>query len=421
MRKQRVLSRKICRRVAPVVLSCACLAVCGIARADSVPLSSGGVLHGNILSASSSKTVTIRTREGALVVLNRESVTQVKRGADAAEKLAAAKRSAKSHATPAEQAWMPKVRALASRLLGDVHDQSRRARTELLKIDDPDALPALGKYLLASPNEGARHLFVTIARSIRGSKPLYYLVEQSLFDPSPQLRDEARKAIGTERGDFVRPLYIEALKSGDPNLATRAALAIAEFGDPAGESVPYLIASLVSDAKATVMTQAAQWGVLYNIDYYTTGSATVPGAIYVGQDMGSSTMPVRLGSANMSQTAIAAAMSNLHQAPPNSGTGQLSGSGTYYITPVVANHYVLPIVGVTAPAKYTQITVPRENPIVLDTLLKITDRKMPANRYNRDNWHRWWLAERKNREAQESRDGASRSDDRALTKSQAAP
>jgi hypothetical protein len=233
------------QRAPLAVIAFSILLPLAMGRADSVTLNNGGVVHGRLVGYSgTAKSVTLRTSCGTLIVFDRDSVKQVKHGADPAQAAGAKPSSRRLRLTAEEEAWMPKIRSLVSRLLGTNRDQSRSARAELLRIEDPDALPALTRYLASSPLEEARLLFVMIARGIPGAKPVYYLVALSLYDPSPQVREAARQAIGSDRADFARPLYIEALKTRDQQLVSLAAKGIAEIGDPHRDAVPYLIEAM---------------------------------------------------------------------------------------------------------------------------------------------------------------------------------
>jgi hypothetical protein len=307
----------------------------GLGRADIVTLSNGAVVHGHLVGyAATSKSVALKTSSGALIVFDRDTIKQVKHGADPVQTAAGAKpASRRLRLTAAEEAWMPKIRSLVSRLLSGSRDQSRSARAELLKISDPDALPALTRYLAINPLEEARFLFVMIARAIPGAKPVYFLVALSLYDPSPGVREAARKAIGVERADFARPLYIEALKPREQRLASLAAKGIAEIGDPNHEAVPYLIDALVF--------RAAQ--------------------------------PVELAPSRIF----------LLQCP--SCAESRAVTLTFHVVDV--------------PALNEAVSVKDRNLAVMDTLTKITDRKLG---YNRDDWRRWWASEKKNSELQKS-------------------
>jgi hypothetical protein len=387
------------------------IALCTSLLADSVTLTSGGTVHGNLVPASATngvKSVALVTTSGALLVIDKDEVTQLKHGGDAGLKAHAAKSAAKKQPTAAEKAWLTRVRTLLKRLESDDRNVSRKARGDLLNISDPNAIPALTHYLQKNPHVEMRQLYVAILGNIRGARAVYFLVDQSLFDPSPQVRDDARKAIGEDRADLVRPLYIHSLRLGDADLASRAALGIAEIGDPRGESVPYLIDSLVMYISKLHQIVPSGISVTDMVTMYTTPGfvpGVVPGATYVGQTAGSSTMPVYLGPVGMTQAEINRAIANLKPATPSSMRGpqampQNHGPGTYYITPAVADTYAAPIFGRTD-AKYSKAPVLTENPHVLDTLIKVTDYR-PGFGYHADNWHRWWAAEKKSRDLQRS-------------------
>jgi HEAT repeats len=390
------------------------IALCTPLRADSVTLNSGGTVHGNLVTAAATngvKSVALMTTTGALLIIDKDAVKQVKHGGDAGSKASAAKSaSKKQQPTAAEKAWTTRVRTLLKRLESDNPNASRKTRGDLLAINDPNAIPAVTHYLQKNANPELRRLYVAILGNIRGARAVYFLVDQSLFDPSGQVRDDARKAIGDDRADMARPLYIHAMRLGDADLASRAALGIAEIGDPRGESVTYLIDSLVMYVSKLHQIVPSGIAVTDMVTIYTTpgfAPGIVPGATYVGQTGGSSTMPVYLGPSGMSQAQINQAIANLKPATPSSMRGpqampQNRGSGTYYITPAVADTYAAPIFGRTE-ARYSKAPVRTENPHVLDTLIKVTAYK-PGFGYNADNWRRWWAAEKKSRDLQKQPD-----------------
>jgi hypothetical protein len=316
-----------------VVFGLVILLPLGLGRADNVTLDSGVVVRGHVVANSgASKSVTLRTRSGALIVFDRDLVQQVKIGADPRQVAANTKPGSKRlRLTAEEEAWMPKIRSLVSRLMGASPAQSRSAQAELLRIEDPDALPALARYLATNRQESARQLFVMIARGIRGPKAVYYLVAVSLYDPSPQDREEARKAIGSERADFARPLYIEALKTRDQALATLAAKGIAQIGDPNGDSIPYLIDAMVFRSAQPVELSPSRVFLL------TCPSCAESRAVAL----------------------------------------------TFHIEEKLPSNEPLP--------------VKDRNLAVMETLSKLTDRKLG---YNREEWRSWWATEKKNRDLQ---------------------
>lgn len=224
--------------------------------ADVAILNGGGVVHGKVNAASGS--ITVRIRTGGLIVLEQDAVKQIdgdphSKKKSPSQKLTAG-RSAKSQLTAKEQAWLPKVHALVARLFSENPDQSRRARMDLLQIADPDAIAGLNRFLRSLPSEPGRRLYVAILRAIPGPEPTGYLVVQSLYDPSSRVRAEARRAIGPQRADAAREMYIECLRMSDePNLLSFAAQGIGEVGDSRGEAVPYLIESLVQHGTQTLV------------------------------------------------------------------------------------------------------------------------------------------------------------------------
>ena len=162
----------------------------------------GAALNGSV--TTSSKSIAVRTPSGAVIVFDRGDVMQVTHGkvsvALTASKSANSKiksQPKKRKLTAEEDAWMPKVRQVVGRLYAADREKSRRAQTELLNIDDTDALPALSTYLGSSRSAEGRRLYVAILHNIKGPKPVYYLVALSLFDPFPEIREEARKAFAT--------------------------------------------------------------------------------------------------------------------------------------------------------------------------------------------------------------------------------
>ena len=90
-----------------------------------------------------------------------------------------------------------------------------------------------------------RELFVSVVRQIPGDESTGLLVAQSLGDPSPGVRADARKAISPERAATARRMYIDCLRTGSPGYSGVAAQGLAEIGDPQLESVPDLIEALV--------------------------------------------------------------------------------------------------------------------------------------------------------------------------------
>jgi hypothetical protein len=346
------------------------------AGADEVTLQSGAVVRGHandVQLPDHSKAVEIRTPSGALIVLERDSVKQVKRIA-AGQKVVQA--ASKPRLTAKQQAWMAKVRSMVSRLTSGNRAQAQQARNELLKIHDPDALPALTRYLQQNPDEEVRQLYVAILRDLPDPNTVYFLVSQSLFDSSAQIREEARTAIGSERADSARTLYIYALKFHNPNLATRAALGIQEIGDPNGEAIPYLIDNLVYVGRRAISLPEVTWQEWSPSPIGPTGLRLVSaheGAAWFGQMSGSvggrpaASVPVRVSG-------------------PTQPTPPTQGGET-----------MLQLIG---PQKTTYVPESTNNPAVLGALEKVSDQQKSSFGYSPNNWHRWWAGEKATRDLQ---------------------
>jgi len=388
--------------------------------ADVITLNGGGAVHGKVVASGNPKTVALKTPAGALIVFDRQAVKNVKRGADPQQKSPAGKAAAKPQLTPEEKAWMPKVHSLVERVYGPDRDQSRRAGSDLLKIDDENAIPALTRYLAASRNDESRRHFSMILANIPGSKAVYYLVKQSLFDRSPNVRDAARKAIGSERADLARALYIAALKSGEPNLASLAAKGIGEIGDPNGDSVAYLIDAMVFQTTRVVATsqpsRVMDVGVLADINLQNQLDAQAPpvartpaSQVRVGTSLESSSGGISsspLAYANVTQPPLSGPMN-----PPMFGAHNPQTKNPAAITsaPVTLRDIF------NTPIEYSTGLV-RENNVnsaVYDTLTQITGQQLGNNA---GNWRRWWANQLRNRALQKPKTG-----DRVISKSTSSP
>jgi hypothetical protein len=228
---------------------------CG-ASGDVVTLQTGGTISGKVSSAGAGQLV-VRTTAGSRITVERATVKGVQRGADAtASNSAASGKSAGGQALSREEsAWLVKVRRLVTRLEGQDPERNADARRQLRKIEDPDAIPALFRYLGPHPDDQARGLLVSILRDMPPGKGLRALIELSLVDPSAAVRLAAIEAIGKERAASAAHHYTVALRSGSPQLIQRAAVALGKLGDPNYTSVPALIDNLTFQATYRVMTR----------------------------------------------------------------------------------------------------------------------------------------------------------------------
>jgi hypothetical protein len=419
-----------CRWVAILTAGLVLLLHAELLRADNVKLDGGASLNGSVTTGS--KAVSVRTSSGAVIVFERAAVKQVMHGHTSSTKTASNSAIANAHSkkprlTSEEDAWMPKVRGLVSRLSGGDRARSQQARTALLKIDETDAIPALSSHLGNSRKEESRHLYAAILHNMKGPKPVYYLVALSLYDPLPEIRSDARKALHEDQLASARLLFIAALRSGSPALARTAAVGMGEIGDPRGDSVPYLINALVSYGTIARLRASAQSNVpSTNAIYAPSGlklndsNPTDPGSA-----VRTSTTPVSPGSWPTSNeesgAATQAATSPGQQLPggtPVNNPGRFGGQAAWNSMPNSAGTSNLQMTTASGadpgtPTEADLYEPPKsckhhdsplsgyiDHPEVLDALLKITDQPHPGFGFNRDRWRSWWANEKTNRDLQ---------------------
>jgi hypothetical protein len=408
--------REACQRVLALAAGIALWLQAGLLPADSVKLNGGGALNGSV--TTSAKSIAVRTPSGAVIVFDRGDVMQVTHGKASVSMTASKSANSTTKSQPKkrkltakEDAWMSKVRQLVGRLYAADREKSRRAQTELLNIDDADALPALSTYLGSSRSAEGRRLYVVILHNIKGPKPVYYLVALSLFDPFPEIRDEARKALRDDQLDPARLLYITALRSGAPRLARLAAVALGEIGDPRGESVPYLIDALVTYGTVAAMRAPANADVLYmNMISAVPGlnlndvAVMLMGSFQRGQSPPPEFSATQ-GNPNSCDPQQRGANSPNSQGTPSALAAQVPGStsqsnlGTSGTT-LTEDELYEPPHSKCKKKHDSPLQGYVDHPEVLDALLKITDQPHPGYGFNQDRWRSWWMNEKTDRNLQ---------------------
>jgi hypothetical protein len=166
-------AKAACCRVVRALLGSALVVALPSAHADTVTLTTGVSVTGNLVaapSANGAKTVAMRTSTGGLIVFQKSDVKHVTHGTARGQKSSAVAGGAASHKlTAAEQAWIPRIRLLVTLLIEGDRDQSRRAKAQLLKIQDPSAIPALNRHLANTPDLEAQRLYVSMTKRAKGS------------------------------------------------------------------------------------------------------------------------------------------------------------------------------------------------------------------------------------------------------------
>ncbi len=168
----------------------------------------------------------------------------------------------------AEKAWFKRVRMWHGWLDGERPERRIDAVTELRRIHDPDAVPALARSFKAAENEEHRQMYVEILAKITGDKPIQSLVLQSLWDESRTVRETSVRGLLGRDVSKALPLYLRALKNSVNLVVNRAGEALGVIGNES--VVPNLIEALVTKHTYTMLVPEPPPGLP------TDGSGMVP-------------------------------------------------------------------------------------------------------------------------------------------------
>jgi hypothetical protein len=150
----------------------------------------------------------------------------------------------------AEREWFKKVKLWQIWLTGRNVDRSKAAYAELKDVTDPDAVPALVRFLGESEESRTRSLCIEILAGLPGTKQIPYLANVCLHDSDYELRYQALNAISPSQYDAAAPHFVNALRSDSNDIVRRAGAALERVGDE--RTVPHLIAALVTTHKYRV-------------------------------------------------------------------------------------------------------------------------------------------------------------------------
>jgi hypothetical protein len=244
-----------------------------------------------------------------------------------------------------EQDWTERVRNWSYALSSTDPEKRRRGRSQLLKIGDPNAIPALNKILRTSEDQERRALYVKILSRLPGLAPVSFLVEQSLFDASKAVRVDAQDAITPQFREAACLLYARELRNSDNEIVRRAGRMLEKIGDESA------VSALI---EAVVTTHQVPVDVVDNSNTYAfnrKGTTADPNVIPLPPDVAGKL-----------------------------ATGQYP-NGVTFNTPS----------GLPDTARVRTVIVNREfhNPEVLSALESLTKQSFG---YDKDQWRRWWAA-----------------------------
>jgi hypothetical protein len=143
-----------------------------------------------------------------------------------------------------ERGWFQKVRLWHGWLDGQHENRRPQGLASLKAIEDPNAAPAVIKFLSADSRPEIRELSVMILVKISGAKAITGLVKLSLFDASADIRSAALEGIGHSYHERAQKAFTAALKNDSNLVVCRAATALGQIGDK--NAVVPLIEALVT-------------------------------------------------------------------------------------------------------------------------------------------------------------------------------
>lgn len=174
-----------------------------------------------------------------------------------------------------EQEWYPKIRLWAGWLTGPRAERRQTAFAELQAVNDPDAAPAVIRFLSGNAHRDARLLAVAILGRSEAEKSATGLVRIALRDDDAEVRAAALQAIPQSQFAVVRPLLIRELRSDANAVVCRAAAALQRIGDE--DAVGPLIEALITAHQFQVRVPALPGQTFsFNTDGSVGQASTLP-------------------------------------------------------------------------------------------------------------------------------------------------
>ncbi len=244
-----------------------------------------------------------------------------------------------------ERSWFQKIRLWHGWLDGQHENRRSQAMTSLNSVDDPNAAPAIMKFLATDSRTPIRELAVSILVKISGSKSITGLVKLALFDEAPEIRTSALNGIGNAHYERAQKAFVTALKNESNTVVCRAAMALGQIGDK--EAVKPLIEALVT---------VHQYQVAMDLPNNQTYSFSSDGSF----------------------------SSNSPAVPP----GVMAAVRTGQLLPPV---FATPSDAPAPPKKTVTIRIEHYNADTLAALGKLTQQNFG---YDKRTWQLWWAAEK---------------------------
>jgi hypothetical protein len=184
-----------------------------------------------------------------------------------------------------EQAWFSQVRKLKGWLRANSDDLRRQSLQQFRQLRDPDAVPALAKFLRDDPDMSVRLLYVGVLAEMPGPKPVAALVTQALHDVDREVRDTAFEAITPPRYDAALPYLLQGLRNPQNVVVRRAGRGLEQIGDE--RAIPDLIKALITAHKHSIRVPENVPTYTFNTNgTYGAGGIPLPPEIAIGLQTG---------------------------------------------------------------------------------------------------------------------------------------
>jgi len=193
-------------------------------------------------------------------------------------------KTANAQQQEAELVWVPKVRLWLGWLTGNDPQRAANGLAELKKIEDPDAIAALVKFLSQHPREEVRLLFVGVLGQIRGPRVVPPLVDRLLLDGNQFVRRDALRALTPARYALAVPRLIAGLRHQSNPVVCNAAEALGKIEDE--RSIPALIDALVTRHIVQIQVPASSGVTFSNAGALGPYSGTLPPEVEIAARTG---------------------------------------------------------------------------------------------------------------------------------------
>ncbi len=246
-----------------------------------------------------------------------------------------------------EQEWFPKIRLWTGWVTGNNASRAQQGMTALQALKDPDAAPAVARFLGEHNARELRLLGVTVLTQGGGIKSAVSLSKIALRDSDQEVRTAALRGIDDSFFEKVQALFIKELRSDNNALVNRAAAGLLRVGDE--RCIPQLIDALVTAHKYEVRVPG---GAGQTYSFGTNGTFAQPTA----------TLPADV------EAAIR--------------TGQLPQGAVFLNSPNSGDNTLM---------RTVVVRMEHQNSDVRAALLRLTKEDFG---YDERLWHLWWSAKK---------------------------